>query len=155
MKTVVSALLRLFWAYTSPGEGGVWPRAGLESPGAPCHNAISMPHPSLVQTRVPQSSGQRPSALSPRPGEGRIRGRQSRGLTEKPPRPRRLQGEWDELPNSREQKQVSKPGTAARNPRSSEMKSESKWAAWNWGAAEGFPSGRHVRLAFMCLREPG
>ena len=59
------------------------------------------------------------------------------------------------MPNSRQQKQISKPGTTARNPRSREMKSRSKWAAWKWGGAEAFPWGRHVRLALMCLQERG
>lgn len=148
---MVSALLSLFWAYTSLEEREVWPRAGLESPYAPCHNAISMPLPSLVQKRVPQSPGQRASAHHPRPGEDTESEADSRGLREKSPRPKKLRGECHELPNSREQKQISKPGTPARNPRSGEMKS--KWAAGNWGGAEAFPQGRHVRLALMCLQE--
>lgn len=120
-----------------------------------CHHAISMPHPPLAQTRVPQSPGQRASL--PVQAQGRMLNQRQpeQRANGKTPGPRRLQGECDELPNCRQQKQVSKPGTTARNPRSSEMKSKSKWAAWNGGGAEAFPWGRHVRLALMCLQERG
>lgn len=116
-----------------------------------------MANPSLALTRDPQSPGQRVSAPRPRPGEDTESeaGGQSRGRTEKTLRPPKLQGECDELPNSREQKHISKLGTTARNPGSREMKSKSKWAAWKWGGAEAAPWGGHVRLALMCLQEQG
>lgn len=50
-----------------------------------------------------------------------------------------LRGECDELPNFREQKQISKPGTTARNPQSREMKRKSKGVVVTGAGPRPFP----------------
>lgn len=132
------ALLSLLDKHLPPGPGSV----ATGSTGVSLYPVI-MPSQCHIHSGPDAApAGPRPEGecSSPKAREGqRIRGRQSRGLMEKPLRPKKLQGECDELPNSRQQKQISKPGTIARNPRSSEMKS--KWAPWNWGWAGTFPWG--------------
>lgn len=73
-------------------------------------------------------------------GKTETRGRHRAEGEGENPRPEKLQGECDELPNLSEQKQISKPGTMARNPGFSEMKRKSKWACCMWGGARPFPA---------------